>query len=126
MIGAWTFGRSDVVHRFRCLPPILIALALAGPASGQTMDMGDNPADAAFLQAMKNMMIGMHQSMPTGETDGDFVRFMLPHHQAAVDMAKTELQYGKDPELKRLATDIVAAQDKEIAEMKDWLAKHAK
>jgi uncharacterized protein (DUF305 family) len=110
----------------RFLSPLLLALALTGPARAQSMDMGDNPADAAFLQAMKNMMIGMHQSMPTGDTDSDFARFMLPHHQAAVDMAKTELQYGKDPELRHLATDIIATQDKEIAEMNAWLAKHAK
>jgi uncharacterized protein (DUF305 family) len=102
-------------------------LALAAPVrAADSMKMPDNPADAAFLDAMKGMMMGMHQSMPTGDTDTDFVRLMLPHHQAAVDMAKTELQYGKDPELKKLATDIVAAQDKEIAQMKAWLAKNAK
>ena len=102
---------------------------LATPVLAQMdmkMDPADNPADKAFLGAMHDMMMGMHQSMPTGDTDVDFVRMMLPHHQAAVDMAKTELQYGKDPELKALATDIVAAQDKEIAMMKAWQAKHAK
>ena len=86
----------------------------------------DSPADKAFLGAMHDMMMGMHQSMPTGDTDKDFVRMMLPHHQAAVDMAKTELQYGADPDLKTLATEIVAAQDKEMAMMKAWQDKHAK
>ena len=104
--------------------------ALSAPAAAQQMqhqmDSMDNPADKAFLGAMRDMMVGMHQSMPTGDTDVDFVRMMLPHHQAAVDMAKTELQYGKDPDLKTLATDIVAAQDREIAMMKAWQQKHAK
>jgi uncharacterized protein (DUF305 family) len=61
---------------------------------------------------------------PTGEPDKDFVVMMTPHHQGAIDMAKVELQYGKDPELLKLATDIVAAQEKEIAEMEEWLARH--
>jgi uncharacterized protein (DUF305 family) len=56
----------------------------------------------------------------TGDPDRDFVAMMIPHHQGAVDMAKTELQYGKDPALRKLARTIVAAQQKEIAQMTRW------
>ena len=56
----------------------------------------------------------------TGDPDRDFVMMMLPHHRGAVEMAKVELKYGKDPELKKLAQDIIKAQDEEIKLMQDW------
>ena len=88
-----------------------------------------DPMEKPFLaendQAMKKMMDGM-AAKPSGDIDSDFVAMMQPHHQGAIDMAKVELQYGTDPELRQLATDIVAAQEKEIAQMKAWLAKNAR
>jgi uncharacterized protein (DUF305 family) len=66
------------------------------------------------------------QVKPTGKPDEDFVRMMIPHHQGAVDMAKVELEYGTDPELRQLASNIVAAQDKEIAQMRAWLAQNGR
>ena len=50
---------------------------------------------------------------------------MIPHHQGAIDMAKVELQHGMDPELKAMAEKIIADQEREIAELKEWLSKHA-
>ena len=82
-------------------------------------------ADNAFAASMNTMMKGMNVK-PTGKPDKDFVLMMMPHHQGAVDMAKVELQYGTDPEMRQAATDIVAAQEKEIAEMKAWLGKNGK
>jgi uncharacterized protein (DUF305 family) len=92
---------------------------------GMTMKPATSPVDQAFATSMKTMMNGMHVR-PTGKPDEDFARMMIPHHQGAIDMAKVELQYGTDPELRQLATDIVAAQDKEIAQMKAWLAKNGR
>ena len=60
----------------------------------------------------------------TGDADRDFVGAMIPHHAGAIDMAKIELQYGKDPMLRKLAQDIIAAQEKEIAEMAAWHKAH--
>jgi uncharacterized protein (DUF305 family) len=62
----------------------------------------------------------------TGNADQDFVAMIIPHHRGAVDMAKVELKYGKAPELKKLAQDIIKAQDDEIKFMLDWQAKHPK
>jgi uncharacterized protein (DUF305 family) len=103
----------------------LLATPSIATADDMKMSMGQGPADKAFMASMQTMMKNM-KVKPTGDPDADFVLMMIPHHQGAIDMAKVELQYGKDAELRQLATDIVAAQEKEIAEMKAWLAKNGK
>ena len=76
--------------------------------------------------AFNGIMTRMHQDMAityTGNADVDFVNGMIPHHHAAVDMAKTVLAFGKDPEVKNVAEDVIKAQEAEIAWMKEWLKK---
>ena len=83
--------------------------------------------DANWVALMKNMET-MHAAMagvePTGNDDADFANMMLPHHQAAVDMAKTELLYGNDPQMRRLAQEIITDQESEIQLMHLWLNRH--
>ncbi len=90
----------------------------------QTQDGDAAPSSKAFKQANEKMMHGMAVPL-SGDADRDFVAAMIPHHQGAVEMARIELRYGKDAELRRLATNIVRSQDKEIAQMKTWQTRHA-
>ena len=82
-------------------------------------------SDPAAVTGFKEATERMHKSMPmafTGNPDVDFAKSMLPHHQGAIDMAKVELAYGKDPQLRKMAADIIAAQEKEMSELTKWLA----
>jgi uncharacterized protein (DUF305 family) len=86
-------------------------------------------------------MMGMHSNQSTTKTDSsmgmdamtgnlkgktgdDFDKAclseMIVHHQGAIDMATLAKQNAKHEEIKKLADDIVAAQTKEISEMKQW------
>lgn len=88
---------------------------------------GHMMSDDAATQAYRDANMAMHQGMDiefTGNADVDFVRGMIAHHQGAIDMAKIVLEHGKDPEIRKLAEGIVAAQESEIAFMKEWLAKN--
>jgi uncharacterized protein (DUF305 family) len=79
------------------------------------------PEESSFLSenaaAMKKMMTDM-TIKPSGDVDRDFVEMMVPHHQGAVDMAETELRYGHNKRLLRLARKIVAMQQRQIKEMR--------
>ena len=66
--------------------------------------------------AMNKMMIGM-QARPTGDVDRDFVDVMIPHHQGAIDMARTILKFGKNERIKRLAQEIIVTQEQEVTAM---------
>jgi uncharacterized protein (DUF305 family) len=83
----------------------------------------DTPATKDYKAADMAMMHNMNAPY-SGNPDIDFRRKMIPHHQGAIDMAKVALQHAKDPETKRMARKIIDDQQKEIAEMLDWLKKH--
>jgi uncharacterized protein (DUF305 family) len=94
---------------------------------GQNMPMmqgGMSEAQAAYMASMSKMDAPMMQAMQISDPDVAFVKGMIPHHQGAIDMAKVVLQYGKDDTVKAWANQIIAAQEKEIAEMQDWLKTH--
>ena len=77
--------------------------------------------EAPFLSdnvgAMTRMLVGM-EIKPSGDVDRDFVEMMVPHHQAAIDMAVAVLRYGRNPKIRRLAQEIIVTQQEEITAMR--------
>lgn len=93
----------------------------AASTISKTLSASSGALDKVNEAMMKNMSIKM-----SGDADVDFIKMMLAHHQGAVDMARVELQYGKDPEARKLAETIIANQQQEIKQMQDWLAARDK
>ncbi|AIQ89391.1 CopM family metallochaperone [Methylobacterium aerolatum] len=78
--------------------------------------------DAMMAQSMARMHADMAVA-PSGDPDRDFAAMMIPHHQGAIEMAKAELAYGRDPVLRRLAQGIIVEQAQEIEVMRRALAE---
>jgi uncharacterized protein (DUF305 family) len=89
-------------------------------ADGHHDEHADNPAVQAYREANDRMHEGMMVGF-TGDADVDFARGMIPHHQGAIDMANIVLEHGEDEEIRQLAEEVIAAQEEEIAFLRDWL-----
>ena len=80
-----------------------------------------DPDWSELIASMDKMHMAMGAIERSGNSDVDFVRLMLPHHRAAIDMAKSQLLYGKDAQMRRLALEIITDQQLEIELMQHWL-----
>ena len=87
-------------------------------------EAGTDPSWNDLMRGMDTMHSKAAAIEPSGNTDLDFVRVMVVHHQAAIDMAKAELLHGKDEQVRRLAQEIITDQQSEIELMQFWLKDH--
>jgi uncharacterized protein (DUF305 family) len=122
-----TRQRTATTKLFVALAMLSFTTASIGRATTHD-DQGhrrDDPNWSELIASMDKMHMTMGAVAPSGSSDVDFVRLMLPHHQAAIDMAKTQLLYGKDPQMRRLAQEIITDQQLEIELMQRWLKQRA-
>jgi uncharacterized protein (DUF305 family) len=117
------------IKNLLAMAALITAMGTAACAQKMLDDMtpkdGDPASTKAFKEAHMRMMHDMHRTF-TGNPDVDFMNGMIPHHQGAIDMAKVQVKYGKDAETRKLAEQIIADQEKEIAQMKARLRENAK
>ena len=99
-------------------------MASAADTQSQMQSQTQPPHIMAYMDIMNKMHQAMSAGVQAKNADVGFAKGMIPHHEGAIAMAKVELQYGKDAEMKALAQKIVDAQQSEISVMQNWLAKN--
>lgn len=122
--GSYVYAESDNMAGMDHSGMSMEGMPMDGMMSHTSLippEFAKDPATLAYAASMDKMMASM--MIPyTGDPDVDFVKGMIPHHQAAIDMAKVQIEFGKDPEIRKLAEEVIAAQEAEIAQMNAWLA----
>lgn len=92
-----------------------LALAACAPTTTSMNHSGSNHGDMTMDDMTKEL------SGKIGDDfDKSFIEMMIVHHQGAIDMATAALQSAKHDEIKRMARDIISAQQSEIDMMKQW------
>src|SRR5262249_45724075 len=116
-----TKGRA---YRVLVFNAVLLGAVFAWPQRTDEQAMHASKGWSELRSSMEKMHAEVAPLKSSGEADADFARVMLPHHWAALEMARTELLYGNDPQLRRLAQEIITDQQSEIQLMELWLKQH--
>ncbi|MFN6538183.1 MAG: DUF305 domain-containing protein [Nostoc sp. EkiNYC01] len=134
--------RSTLKNNFLSLTLVAIAsfsssvLTACSTPTSQNQSQAPNPTNTVIdtsdkqpmnHDGMMNQGSGMmnhSMAMDLGPADANydlrFIDAMIPHHQGATVMAKEAQQKSKRPEIKKLADEIIKAQNQEITQMKQW------
>jgi len=125
LAGVGSLARADSGDDASLYPEVCRSAAAPSP-SGHAAHMMDLQAhQKASMEGMMRMDRDMMQGMMQTDADVAFVCGMIAHHQGAIAMAETEIEYGDDAWAKELAQKIIDAQTQEILEMKTWLEENA-
>ena len=79
-----------------------------------------------YTTIFNNMMKAMNAAPNTGNVNLDFVLEMIPHHEGGINMAKAIVKYGSNPEVKKIAENIITSQESQIPIMQQLKAKFEK
>lgn len=104
---------------------MILGFGMTIASYAQMMNM-TTPFATAMKDSMVRMSAGMHSAPVNGNPDHDFATVMIPHHQGGIDMAKAELQYGKDPAMRKVAQDLINDQQGQINQLQVWIKKAPK
>jgi uncharacterized protein (DUF305 family) len=110
----------SLIKKSAALSVVAVVVSLSMPAVAQQSPQ----ASKGYMEAMSSMQAKMPKEMI--DPDTDFARMMIPHHQGAIDMAKVELKYGKDPVFRKMAEKMIEDQQKEVAELQKRLKENGK
>ena len=94
-------------------------MAPAAKGAGPNLAM----ADKAFMSGMQTMNKQM-MAAKGATVDATFAGKMLAHHEGAIAMARTELKYGGNPQMRQMAQTIIDQQTRQAAQLRDWLRQH--
>lgn len=86
------------------------------------MDHGQSPMPGTMSQAEMTKL----QDLGGASFDFAFVQAMRVHHEGAIEMASDELSQGSLPEVKRLARQVIDAQQREVNQLRQWAAVWSK
>lgn len=121
-----TTGRAARLTLAACVTAL--SVAATSPAAAQGPAAQPAAATATPAPGFAGMMSAMEgtvratKSMPmTGNVDRDFANMMISHHEAGIAMSKIEQASGTHPQLRKLAAQDVAEQEKDIANMRSYL-----
>lgn len=93
---------------------------LKEPTKAEKPTSADATAGSELIAAMQKMNQAMTGMRLTGNQDHDFIMMMIPHHEAAIAMSQTELKYGTDPRVKKVAQGVIDGQTKDVHDMTAW------
>jgi len=120
----WEINKSKVsaqgaFHMSRFLVAVVALSILTVQVTAQEPGLQPS-ASRAYLEVISTLQKNMPRTN-TGDPDVDFARRIVPLHQSVIAMAELELQFGKDPELRKLAEEMVRVLGKQLSQTGAWL-----
>lgn len=122
MQGQTMQSMMEMMHRMMHEQGMIHGQATSGRGTAAAPPEDESPASLALRAVNEKMHRDMAIAL-SGNPDVDFAKAMIVHHQGASDMSKVVLAFGQDPDVRRLAEEIIKAQESEIAFLKQWLEK---
>jgi uncharacterized protein (DUF305 family) len=98
----------------------MIALIGCSRAGGPGRTAEHDGGDMMQQMATMNQRMVEHLGPADSLYDERFMLMMMPHHEGAILMAQDALQKARHPEVRTMAQDIIASQQREIDQMKRW------